>query len=90
MGLILDMSPRLLEEIIYFVSYVVVDPGDTSLEKKQILSEQEYRSYREKYGSAFVAMMGAEAIKRLLEDIDLEKKRTAYEIELKNGTRATA
>jgi DNA-directed RNA polymerase subunit beta' len=74
MGLVLDMSPRSLEEVIYFASYVVVDPGPTPLEKKQLLSEKEYRSYREKYGNHFVAMMGAEAIKRLLMDIDLDKQ----------------
>ncbi|SEN60351.1 DNA-directed RNA polymerase subunit beta' [Lihuaxuella thermophila] len=74
MGLVLDMSPRSLEEVIYFASYVVVDPGPTPLEKKQLLSEKEYRSYREKYGNAFTAMMGAEAIKRLLSEIDLDKE----------------
>lgn len=74
MGLVLDMSPRSLEEVIYFASYVVVDPGPTPLEKKQLLSEKEYRSYRDKYGNNFVAMMGAEAIKRLLMDIDLDKQ----------------
>ncbi|MFC4075424.1 DNA-directed RNA polymerase subunit beta' [Salinithrix halophila] len=74
MGLVLDMSPRSLEEVIYFASYVVVDPGATPLEKKQLLSEKEYRSYREKYGNAFTAMMGAEAIKRILADIDLDKE----------------
>lgn len=74
MGLVLDMSPRSLEEVIYFASYVVVDPGSTPLEKKQLLSEKEFRNYREKYGTSFVAMMGAEAIKRLLADIDLEKE----------------
>ncbi|MCS1352527.1 DNA-directed RNA polymerase subunit beta' [Mechercharimyces sp. CAU 1602] len=74
MGLMLDMSPRSLEEVIYFASYVVIDPGETPLEKKQLLSEKEYRSHREKYGSAFVAMMGAEAIKRLLAEIDLERE----------------
>ncbi len=74
MGLVLDMSPRSLEEVIYFASYVVVDPGPTPLEKKQLLSEKEYRGYREKYGDTFVAMMGAEAIKRLLAEIDLERE----------------
>ncbi|WP_124726391.1 DNA-directed RNA polymerase subunit beta' [Staphylospora marina] len=74
MGLVLDMSPRALEEVIYFASYVVVDPGNTTLEKKQLLSEKEYRAYREKYGNAFTAMMGAEAIKRLLQEIDLDKE----------------
>jgi len=72
MGLVLDMSPRALEEVIYFASYVVTDPGDTPLEKKQLLSEKEYRSYREKYGYAFQAGMGAEAIRKLLLDIELE------------------
>jgi DNA-directed RNA polymerase subunit beta' len=70
MGLALDMSPRSLEEIIYFASHVVIDPGDTPLEKKQLLSEKEYRSYREKYGQAFQAGIGAEAIKKLLQDIE--------------------
>ena len=65
MGLVLDMSPRALEEIIYFASYVVTDPGDSTLEKKQLLSEKEYRAYREKYGNKFQASMGAEAIKKL-------------------------
>ncbi|SHF09577.1 DNA-directed RNA polymerase subunit beta' [Seinonella peptonophila] len=74
MGLVLDMSPRSLEEVIYFASYVVVDPGATPLERKQLLSEKEFRSYREKYGTAFVAMMGAEAIKRLLMTIDMDKE----------------
>ncbi|MFC4098324.1 DNA-directed RNA polymerase subunit beta' [Paenibacillus xanthanilyticus] len=74
MGLALDMSPRSLEEIIYFASYVVTDPGDTPLEKKQLLSEKEYRSYREKYGYGFQAGMGAEAVKKLLQDIDVERE----------------
>jgi len=74
MGLVLDMSPRSLEEVIYFASYVVTDPGDTPLEKKQLLSEKEYRSYREKYGNNFSAGMGAEAIKKLLEEVDLDKE----------------
>ncbi|MBP3953400.1 DNA-directed RNA polymerase subunit beta' [Bacillus suaedae] len=74
MGLVLDMSPRSLEEVIYFASYVVTDPGDTALEKKQLLSEKEYRTYRDKYGRSFQAQMGAEAIRKLLADIDLEKE----------------
>ncbi|ARK28506.1 DNA-directed RNA polymerase subunit beta' [Halalkalibacter krulwichiae] len=74
MGLVLDMSPRSLEEVIYFASYVVTDPGDTPLEKKQLLSEKEYRTYRDKYGRSFNAQMGAEAIRKLLADIDLEKE----------------
>ncbi len=66
MGLVLDMSPRSLEEVIYFASYVVTDPGDTPLEKKQLLSEKEFRTYRDKYGRSFTAQMGAEAIRKLL------------------------
>jgi DNA-directed RNA polymerase subunit beta' len=74
MGLALDMSPRALEEIIYFASYVITDTGDTPLEKKQLLSEKEYRSYRDKYGYAFQASMGAEAVKKLLQDMDIEEE----------------
>ncbi len=74
MGLILDMSPRALEKILYFASYVVIDPGKTDLSEKQILSEKEYRDKVEKYGKdKFDAGMGAEAVKKLLEAIDLEK-----------------
>src|SRR3954454_9141295 len=85
MGLVLDMSPRALEEIIYFASYVVTDPGDSTLEKKQLLSEKEYRAYREKYGNKFQASMGAEAIKKLLLDIDLIKEAELLKEELKTG-----
>ncbi|SMO79775.1 DNA-directed RNA polymerase subunit beta' [Melghirimyces algeriensis] len=85
MGLILDMSPRSLEEVIYFASYVVVDPGATPLEKKQLLSEKEYRNYREKYGTAFNAMMGAEAIRRLLSEIDLDKEVQVLKEEMKTA-----
>jgi DNA-directed RNA polymerase subunit beta' len=85
MGLALDMSPRSLEEVIYFASYVVTDPGDTPLEKKQLLSEKEYRSYRDKYGYAFQAGMGAEAVKKLLQDIDLEKDVESLKEELKTA-----
>ncbi|WP_126424772.1 DNA-directed RNA polymerase subunit beta' [Brevibacillus marinus] len=85
MGLVLDMSPRSLEEVIYFASYVVTDPGDTPLDKKQLLSEKEYRNYREKYGYSFQAMMGAEAIKRLLAEIDLDKEVEALKEELKTA-----
>ncbi|WP_028552022.1 DNA-directed RNA polymerase subunit beta' [Paenibacillus sp. UNC451MF] len=85
MGLALDMSPRSLEEIIYFASYVVTDPGDTPLEKKQLLSEKEYRSYREKYGYAFQAGMGAEAVKKLLQDIDIDKEVETLKEELKTA-----
>jgi len=85
MGLVLDMSPRALEEIIYFASYVVTDAGDTPLEKKQLLSEKEYRAYREKYGQTFHAAMGAEAVKKLLHDIDLDKEVDALKEELKTA-----
>ena len=74
MGLVLDMSPRELEEVLYFVSYVVLDPGDTPLEKKQTISDREYRTYLEKYGSTFRVGMGAEAIKELLTEVDLQKE----------------
>ncbi len=73
LGLILDMSPRNLEKVLYFAAYVVVDPGKTSLEKNQILSEKEYREYYEKYGDMFRAGMGAEAILEMLRDIDLDE-----------------
>ncbi|WP_071130093.1 DNA-directed RNA polymerase subunit beta' [Enterococcus timonensis] len=74
MGLVLDMSPRALEEIIYFASYVVIDPGETSLERKQLLTEREYREKLEQYGNTFVAAMGAEAVKQLLDQVELEKE----------------
>ena len=73
-GLVLDMSPRDIEEVIYFVSYVVLDPGIAPLEKKQTLSDKEYRAYYEKYGSGFKVGMGAEAIQTLLSEVDLEKE----------------
>lgn len=85
MGLALDMSPRSLEEIIYFASYVVTDPGETPLEKKQLLSEKEYRSYREKYGYGFQAGMGAEAVKKLLQDIDIPRELEMLKEELKTA-----
>ncbi len=91
MGLILDMTPRALEEVIYFASYVVVEPADTPLERKQLLSEAEYRAYRQKYGNKFVALMGAEAIERLLSAIDLDKEMETLKDELKTvqGQRRT-
>ncbi|MDO7865073.1 DNA-directed RNA polymerase subunit beta' [Brochothrix thermosphacta] len=85
MGLVLDMSPRALEEVIYFASYVVTEAGDTALDKKQLLSEREYRAYREKYGQSFQAGMGAEAIKRLLDAVDLEGEVTELKEELKSA-----
>ena len=73
MGLLLDISPRILEKVLYFAAYIVTDPGETPLIKNQILSEKEYRDYREKYEDDFQAGMGAEAIRTLLEKIDLEQ-----------------
>ena len=73
MGLLLNMSPRLLEKVLYFASYIVTDPGTTSLKKYTLLSEKEYRDMREAYEDEFEASMGAEAIKKLLEDLDLEQ-----------------
>ncbi len=74
MGLVLDMSPRDLEEVLYFVSYVVLDPGAAPLEKKQTISDKEYRTYYEKYGDTFRVGMGAEAIQELLKEVDLKKE----------------
>ncbi|MCF3943865.1 DNA-directed RNA polymerase subunit beta' [Oceanobacillus alkalisoli] len=85
MGLVLDMSPRALEEVIYFAAYIVTDSGNTPLEKKQLLSEKEYRAYYDKYGKSFRAEMGAEAIRKLLQDIDLEKEVKALREELKTA-----
>ena len=86
MGLILDLSPRLLEKVLYFASYIVIDPGRTPLEKKQLLTEKEYRDMREKYEDDFKAGMGAEAIKALLTEIDLEKLADELKDELKTAT----
>lgn len=87
MGLILDMSPRSLERVLYFASYVVLDPKETTLMKKQILSEREYREYIEQEGyEAFDAKMGAEAIKALLEEIDLEAMAAELKEELKTAS----
>ena len=80
------MSPRALEEVIYFASYVVLDAGDTPLEKKQLLSEAEYREKKEEYGDRFTAEMGAEAIQKLLADVDLEKEATELKAVLKEAT----
>ncbi|HDH1933173.1 TPA: DNA-directed RNA polymerase subunit beta' [Staphylococcus aureus] len=86
MGLLLDMSPRALEEVIYFASYVVVDPGPTALEKKTLLSEAEFRDYYDKYPGQFVAKMGAEGIKDLLEEIDLDEELKLLRDELESAT----
>ncbi|MEL1135386.1 DNA-directed RNA polymerase subunit beta' [Desulfitobacterium sp. THU1] len=83
MGLLLDMSPRSLEKVLYFVSYIVTDAGNTSLMKKQLLTETEYREYRDKYGDEFKAGMGAEAIKSLLVEMDLDKLNEELRTELK-------
>ena len=84
-GLCLDMSPRDLEEVIYFVSYVVLDAGDTPLVKKQTLSDKEYRAYYEKYGNSFRVGMGAAAIKELLSKVDVEKEREELSKELETA-----
>ena len=86
MGLILDMSPRALEKVLYFASYIVIDPGDTPLSKKQLLSEKEYRENIEKYGNRFRAGMGAESIYELLAELDLEKLSKELRAELKDST----
>ncbi len=86
MGLILDMSPRSLEKVLYFASYVVIDGGDTPLYAKQLLSEQEYREAQEKYENGFKAMMGAEAIKELLSNIDLDQEAKDLKLQLKDAT----
>lgn len=83
MGLLLDMSPRSLEKVLYFVSYIVVEQGETPLMKKQLLTETEYREYKEKYGNLFKAGMGAEAIKVLLEEIEMNKLAKELRQELK-------
>lgn len=86
MGLLLDMSPRALEKVLYFASYVVIDPGQTPLSKKQILSEREYRDSLEKFGNNFRAGMGAESIKELLEEIDLDALANELRAELEDST----
>ena len=85
MGLVLDMSPRALEEIIYFASYVVIDAGDTTLMKKQLLSEREYREKRMEFGTRFHAAMGAEAVQELLNNVDLESEIAELKEELKTA-----
>ena len=82
MGLVLDMSPRELEEVLYFVSYVVINPGNAPLEKMQTLSDKEYRVYYEKYGDGFEVGMGAEAIKKLLMEVDLDAEIAKIQKEL--------
>ena len=87
MGLLLDMSPRSLEKVLYFASYVVVDPGETGLNEKQLLTEKEYRTAVDKYGyNSFTVGMGAEAVKQLLQNIDLEKESKELRADLKDST----
>ena len=85
MGLVLDMSPRELEEVLYFVSYVVIDPGKAPLAKKQTLSDKEYRVYYEKYGDSFEVGMGAEAIKKLLQEVDIQEEINKLQKELEDA-----
>ncbi|MFV0274963.1 MAG: DNA-directed RNA polymerase subunit beta' [Bacilli bacterium] len=84
-GLVLDMSPRELEEVLYYVSYIVLDKGATNLEAKQTISDRDYRAYYEKYGNTFKVGMGAEAIKELLSNIDIKKEIETVEKELENA-----
>ncbi len=86
MGLILDMSPRLLEKVLYFAAYIVVDPGDTPLQKKQILTEKEYRDMLEKYEDDFRAGMGAEAIYELLSEMNVEELARELRAELQEAS----
>ena len=86
MGLVLDMAPRALEEVLYFISYVVINPGSAPLEKKQTLSDKEYRAYYEKYGNTFEVGMGAEAIKKLLEEVDVDAEIEKLNKELEGAT----
>ena len=86
MGLVLDVSPRLLEQVLYFSQYIVTDPGSTPLQKKQLLNEQQYNDMREKYEDDFEAGMGAEAIKKLLCEIDVEKTCEELNEELEDAT----
>ncbi|MBQ5375599.1 MAG: DNA-directed RNA polymerase subunit beta', partial [Lachnospiraceae bacterium] len=86
MGLVLDLSPRILEKVLYFANYIVLDEGDTDLEYKQILSEKEYQDEREKWGNKFRAGMGAEAIKELLCAIDLDAESEELRATLEDAT----
>ena len=86
MGLLLDLSPRTLEKVLYFASYIVIDPGETTLSKLQLLSEGEYREYSEKFGGKFKSVIGAEAIKKLLEEIDLDELSAELRKEIRDST----
>ena len=85
-GILLDMSPRQLEKVIYFAAYIVIDPGSTSLTKREVLTEQKYREARDKFGNAFKAGMGAEAIRELLRDLKLQQLQTDLRKEFKETT----
>ena len=85
-GLILDISPKVLEKVLYFAAYIVTDPGDAPLARNQVLTEKEYRDLREKYEDDFKAGMGAEAVKELLEGIDLEALSAQLREELKTAS----
>ncbi len=85
-GLILDISPRILERVLYFASYIVLDPGETNLSYKQVLSETEYQDAREQFGNGFRAGMGAESVQELLRDIDLEAEAAELKEELKDAS----
>ena len=86
MGLLLDISPHVLEKVLYFAEYIVIDPGKTELTKKEPLTEKEYNAYYEKYGDRFRAGMGAEAIKELLQEIDIEQLCNELKEELETAT----
>ncbi|MFW5999495.1 MAG: DNA-directed RNA polymerase subunit beta' [Halanaerobiaceae bacterium] len=86
LGLIMDMSPRALEKVIYFVSFIIIDPGDTPLNEKQLLAESEYREARSKYGDSFSAGMGAEAVEEILGKIDVEGEVRKLRKEVKDAT----
>lgn len=86
MGILLDLSPRSLEKVLYFASYIVIEPGETSLEYKQLLTESEYSQYREKYGNTFRAMMGAEAVKEILQQVNLDGLATELKAQLKDSS----
>ena len=90
MGIVLDISPKVLEHVLYFTQYIVIDPGDTPLKKKQLLTEKEYKEYYEKYEDDFRVGMGAEAIKELLQEIDLDKECAAVREELDAITSSSA
>lgn len=86
MGILLDLSPRSLEKVLYFASYIVIEPGETSLEYKQLLTESEYSQYREKYGNTFRAMMGAEAVKEILQQVNLDGLASELKAQLKDSS----